>query len=454
MTLRTRLAWAFGTAIVLALLIFALAWTAIIDRTLRTSLDAGLTTTANAIATLVDVQHGTASLDKDDRAQFQTLLGASMDAIIVLPSGTTLTTSSGHVPAAVASAAVVTHDELAGSTGRGERVARFVVEPIERDGVWYGNVAVWRGSDWIDEFDRTALIAMSIAAFLVGAVVIVISSILARRALAPLDAMSVLAAEIEGHDLSMRLGMRGNDELGRLGAAFDRMLDRLEASFARQKRFTADASHELRAPLAVMRAEADLALRSERSGSEYRSALETISAEIDRIDELVSELLATARADADGLVMEPVDLGALVPIVAERFAPRCKARGISIETSAGETWIQGDVQALERAIAAVIHNAIEVAERRVDIRVDSEGDAAIVRVSDDGSGFSPEAIEHALERFWRGDSARRRGGSGLGLSIADAIARVHGGSLELRNPPGGGAEVTFRFHREFIPLSS
>ncbi len=454
MTLRTRLAWAFGTAIVLALVIFALAWTAIIDRTLRTSLDAGLETTANAIATLVDV-HGTrASLDGDDRTQFQALLGASMDAIIVLPNGRTLTTSSAHVPAAVTEAAAAARDETAGSSGSGERVARFVIVPIERSGTWYGNVAVWRGSDWIDEFDRTAFIAMSIAALLVGGVAIVISSLLARRALAPLDAMSVLAAEIEGHDLSMRIGTHGNDELGRLGAAFDRMLDRLEDAFSRQRRFTADASHELRAPLAVMRAEADLALRARRTGDEYRSALETIASEIDRLDELVSELLATARADADGLVLEPVDLGTLVRAVAGRFEARRASRGIAVGIDAREAWIEGDPQSIERAIAAVMHNAIEIAEARIEIVTEERGAEAIVRIRDDGPGFSSEALEHALERFWRGDSARRRGGSGLGLAIADAIARAHRGSLTIANLPDGGAEVVVRFHREFISPSS
>ena len=454
MTLRTRLAWAFGTAIVLALVMFALAWTAIIDRTLRTSLDAGLSTTAKAIATLVDVHRGKAFLDGDDRAQFASLIGASMDAIIVLPNGATLTTSSARVPAAVRTVAITTHGSVIGSTGHGDDVARFVAVPIERAGHWYGSVVVWRGSDWIDEFDKTAFIAMSLAALLVGGLVVVVSSNLARRALDPLERMSVLAAEIEGHDLSRRIGVHGNDELGRLGAAFDRMLDRLEAAFARQKRFTADASHELRAPLAVMRAEADLALLAPRSSAEYRSALETIAAETDRLDELVSELLASARGDAGGLLFEPVDLGALLPIVVERFAPRSMARGIRARCDTIEAWIQGDAQALERAIAAVIHNAIEVAAQRVDASLVVVRGEVSLRIVDDGPGFSSEALAHALERFWRGDAARRRGGSGLGLSIADAIARAHGGSLSLRNRAEGGAEVTFRFPAEFIDPSS
>ncbi len=449
MTLRTRLAWTYGIAVAIAVLVVALTSVTAIDRALRSTLDARLETAAGAVTALVDVKHGRLSLDSEDRTQMAAALTGSMDAVVVNRSGSVYEATKMPVPDGVMLAIESARGaESLFAAGSGDTAIRIAVAPVARDRLIYGEAAVWQSSAFIDEFDRYAIIAMAVAALLGGGVVVVLSSTLARRALAPLERVSVLATEIEAHDLSRRLGASGADELGRLGAAFDRMLDRLEAAFARQRRFTADASHELRAPLAVIRTEADVALARERPSEEYRRALSTIASEVDRIDALVDAMLSAARADSAALVREPFDLAALCALAIERFRPAASARGVKISFSGESVTVVGDERAIERALAGILHNAIEFAATRIDVSLCARDGSGEVAIGDDGPGFSSEALMHATERFWREDPARARGGgAGLGLSIAQSIVNAHGGRLGLSNGPENGARVTIAIPR-------
>jgi heavy metal sensor kinase len=440
------LAWAYGGAVFVIVMLVSIVSLTAIDRSLRNALDARLTTAAAATTALADVHHGRLMLDRDDREHVLVALGDSMSAAVFTPDGRTYMTSANAVPPELAR---VAREHQGGSdavsVGSGDRKLRVVFAPVERDGVTYGTVAVWQGSNYIDEFDKSAILAIAVAAFGIGGIVVLLSSTLARRALAPLERFTEVATEIEAQDLSRRVGSERNDELGRLGSAFNRMLDRIEAAFTRQRRFTADASHELRAPLAVIRAEADVALGRERSGDEYRQALQTIVQEVDRMDRLVDALLVAARADAANLHLEPIDAGAIVSLAAARFAPAASARGITLEIAAEDAYVNGDAQALERAVAALVHNALDFAQSRVSVRVGKDSEGVELTVEDDGAGFTPDGLAHATERFWRGDPARRRGGTGLGLSIVEAIVRAHGGGLTLSNATPHGARVTLSF---------
>ncbi|HVA27411.1 MAG TPA: HAMP domain-containing sensor histidine kinase [Candidatus Baltobacteraceae bacterium] len=443
MNLRSRLAWTLGISVAAAVVVVSLVSVTAIDRALRTSLDARLRTSASAIAALVDVKNARLVLDSEDRDQMSNALGGAMDAAVFTCSGKTFVATSSTVPSSIL--AVSNRCERPAEMrdgGAGEHALRFASIPIERGSTVFGTAVVWRGSDFIDDFDRDAALAMGFAALLSGAAVIVFSSFLARRTLAPLSAFTELATEIEAHDLVRRVGRSGEDELGRLGSAFDRMLDRLEGAFSRQRRFTADASHELRAPLAVIRAEAEVALTRERAPDEYRRALQTIVSEVERIDALVDALLLAARADSARLTFERIDLGELVLLVRERFEPAAAARGLALDAQAGEAWIDADPAALDRALGAIVHNALDFAASKVLLRVGVTDGEVRLLVADDGPGFSEEGLRLATGRFWRDDMERRRGGTGLGLSIAEAIAKAHGGSLVLANGPSGGAYVT------------
>ncbi len=442
MKLRTRLAWTYGIAVTIAVAIVAVVSFTAIDRTLRGSLDARLATTASAVAALVDVRNGALLFDAEDREQMIGALAPAMSGAVFTRNGAPFVTSTASTPAEILRAARrgVYAAVPVTAIDRGQRL-RVSCRPIARGSIIYGHACVWESAAYIDDVDRDAILAIALSAALAGGAVVVLSATLARRALAPLHAFSDLATEIEAHDLSRRVRHGGEDELGRLGSAFDRMLDRLESAFARQRRFTADASHELRAPLAVIRAEADAALEGEPATAQYRSALQTIVSEVERIDAIVDALLLAARADSARLHFEPVDLAAIAALLTERFAGAAAQRGVSIAVRGESALISGDARALERAFAGILHNAIEFAAHQAELETAREGNCVRFTVRDDGPGFSSDALAHAVQRFWRG-ARGGRDGTGLGLAIADAVVQAHGGELLLANQPGGGASVS------------
>jgi signal transduction histidine kinase len=449
-TLRTRLAWTFALTLALVVVLLSAIFATSVDRTLRGTLDGRLKTAAGAIAATVDVHHGLLKMDAEDRVQMLAALGGAMEGGVFTTDGVSYATSSNAIPASIQSA--MTDAPAAPrivSVGSGNRALRVAIVPVARKNTTYGYAVAWTGSEYITDFDRNAIALAALAALVVGVVAALISSAVIRRALVPLERLGALATEIEAHDLSGRLGAKGHDELAKIGSAFDRMLDRLEAAFARQRRFTADASHELRAPLAVIRAEADVTLGKERTTDDYRRALETVVGEVDRLDALVDALLVAARADSARAAFESIDLGAVALLAASRLEPAATARHITLTAQTDEASLLGDAQALERAVAAIVHNAIDFAKTRVDVRVTRSEDGAEVIVTDDGSGFSREALAHALDRFWRGDPGRVRGGTGLGLSIADAIVQAHGGRILLSNAEPHGARVRVVFYSSY-----
>jgi signal transduction histidine kinase len=257
-------------------------------------------------------------------------------------------------------------------------------------------------------------------------------------------------ADIAASDLHARLGRQlHDDEVGRLAATFDRMLDRLQAAFERQRRFTADASHDLRAPLATLRAEVDLALRRERSTAEYRAALAAIAEDADQLDRLIDALLAAARSEGAALDLRPLDIGAIAQAAVEQMSAFARAKGIAIETRLeAAVEINGDADLLGRAVLATLHNAVKYTPpaRAVHVTVHRFPEHVELRVRDEGPGFSAGALLHAFDRFWRGDAARGRStGSGLGLAIASEIVQRCSGTIAIENAAGGGGEVIMHF---------
>jgi signal transduction histidine kinase len=401
MNLYSRLAGSFVAVMFAGLLVFAAASVFAIDRTLRSTLDARLVTVANAAATFVDVSKGRIAIDPDDREQFLSLTAQDTQGAILDNSGTVLLSSAARPQAAV----IHLRQDPGGffELGKGEERLRAFVLPLLRHGQRAGTVVVWRGIDWIDETDRNAAIAFAVGALLIAALSLVAGNSITRSA--------------------------------------------LEDAFARQRRFTADASHELRAPLAVIRAEADLALRKERDVAQYRSALEMIASEADRIESLIGDLLAAARAESARAARERVDVAHVTEIVRERLAPAAAAKNIRIGVRADrQAVILAEPQTLERALLAIAHNAVKYAPAagEVDMSVARTGEHVEVLIEDDGPGFTAEALEHASERFWREETSRPHPGTGLGLAIARSIAESFGGEMLLSNGDRG-AQVRLRF---------
>lgn len=331
---------------------------------------------------------------------------------------------------------------------------RVFTAPVTRRGVRVGAIAVWRDADAITALDRSVALAFALAIPLLAALAVLAGAAIARRGLAPLGRIASLASEIEAHDLSERLGLppRG-DELGRLAATFDRMLDRLQRAFDRERSFTSDASHELRAPLSVICAEADLALRKERTPAEYRAALETIASEADALEALTRDLLTVARADAHGTAarLAQIDLSVVAQDAANRLAVLAAERNVHVHVgTAANATVLAERDGLTRAVITLLHNAIKYASDAgtVQVRVSRDADCVELCVSDDGRGFSTEGLRRAFDRFWRSDEARTLPGSGLGLAIAKATVERFGGSITIANGDGGGAVARLRFRAQ------
>jgi signal transduction histidine kinase len=427
MSVRTRFTITVVAIIAVTVALFATLSIAAVDRALRSSFEARLRSAAQTIATTVDVHQGRISVDAGDLRDLAGIHAEIPFAVYDL---------AGHQ---IAGDALPTSPQSHG--------LRTISVPVARGDHVYGSVAVWQSDVWISDFDRdAALISLGIGALLIllGAM---ISRRVAGRVLAPLARIASLAERIEGRDLSGRLNADGNDELGRLCASFDRMLDRLQAAFGRERRFVADASHELRAPLAVLRSETDLALRRPRSNVEYRDALVSIAREAVRLEELVDELLAAARAEVDARQQQPLDAGELMRRLGERVRPAAATRGMEVRVEATDAGLaQGNLATLERALLAIVHNAIAYGrdDGVLRLRAIRDDEAVSLEIADDGPGFTAEALAHATERFWRGDSAHPRGGTGLGLAIARTMVEANRGSLHLANGEDGGAVVTIK----------
>ena len=402
-SLRGRLALGFAAMLFVGLLVFAAIAVAAIDEDLWSTLDARLATQAEAAATFIDVRNGRVAIDADDRPQFLAVLGVQSEGIVLGTRGTPVLSTTEQIPAGIAGAMM---PPGVVSLGGGENTVRAYVRPIASGGRRIATVVIWRDSAWIGEtIVRTAV------AFATGALVIALIAWWAGSAMA------------------------------------DRVLG---DAFERQRRFTADASHELRAPLAVIRAEADLALRRERDAASYRASFTTVAQEADRMERLIGELLSAARAESGALVDEPIDLRAVVERVRDRLLPAAQARRGEITLSApGEAIAYGDASALERALTAIVHNAVKHMRDGgcVALRIRPSASGIDLVVDDDGPGFTSQALLHGTERFWRGEAARDDAGTGLGLAIASAIIQALRGSLALANRIEGGAQV-----RVHLPL--
>jgi heavy metal sensor kinase len=267
----------------------------------------------------------------------------------------------------------------------------------------------------------------------------------AAGALRPVERMRRRAAEIEAADPGARLPVpSARDEIRRLGETLNLMLERLEAAFARERTFVSDASHELRTPLGILKTELELALGGGRTEQELRDAVRSAAEETDRLVQLAEDLLVIARSDKGRLPIRhsEVDVVSMAAAVRARFVRRAGDRGAQIDVTVPKGLVVvADRLRLEQALANLIDNALRHGGKHVEFSAEPSGDTLELHVRDDGPGFPMDFVDSAFERFTRADSARGRGGAGLGLAIVAVIARAHGGAVGAQNRPGGGADV-------------
>jgi heavy metal sensor kinase len=284
---------------------------------------------------------------------------------------------------------------------------------------------------------------------------------LARKSLAPVVAMSSQAGRIGAANLHERLAIQNErDELGHLARSFNDLLDRLNQSFERQRRFMADASHELRTPVAILRGEAEVALsQQQRSLEEYRESLSILHHEAERLTHIVEDLFTLTRADAGQHPLQLSDLY-LEELIGECVhSARTLALGKKISLSfegAVESPIHADESLLRRMILNLLDNAIKYTPEggRVAVTCEREGEFYALRITDTGAGIPAELQPRIFERFFRADKARSRsesdgGGAGLGLAISRWIAEAHQGRLELTRSDATGSTFT-----AYLPATS
>ena len=424
---RVRLTAAFAVAMVLVL---AGAGCFVYLR-LKDDLDESVTAGLNARATAVGISNSAAAGAPGDRedgfAQLLSLDGSVLDSSDVVRRAVI---SVREVQRA-ATGQIVVERALPGIDGRTRVLAR-------RDGDAQV-IAVGQSLDDRDETLRNLVASFAVGGPVAVALASVLGYLLAATGLRPVERMRRRAEKVSLTRGDERLPLpQAHDEIRSLGETLNEMLDRLHRSFEHERRFVSDASHELRTPVAVIKAELEAAQRAGGHDLQVREALAAAIEECDHLAQLAEDLLVLARTSEGRLSVRPerLDVRDVLERVALRFAGRAAERDRTISVdAAGELVVFADELRLQQALGNLVDNALRHGRGEVVLRSRRGRSGTEVEVGDEGDGFAPEFAERAFERFARSDRARSRGGSGLGLSIVRAIAEAHGGRAEL--VPGG-----------------
>ena len=269
---------------------------------------------------------------------------------------------------------------------------------------------------------------------------------LANRTLKPVDHITDIAREIGEGDLSRRINIQSEDELGRLASTLNRMIARLEEAFQKQRQFAADASHELRTPLAIIQAESSLALDKKRTQVEYRRSLDLVSQEVTYMSEIIGKLLLLARNDAgiEPLNLQEVNVKDLFTELSSDVEALAQEKGVAFNLGPMDNLtVKGDRFRLRQLFLNILDNAIRYTPSggTVSSLLVRKNGSALVSISDTGMGIPAEELPFIFDRFYRVDKARSRpdGGLGLGLAIASSIAKLHGGGIEVESQVGKGS---------------
>ena len=277
--------------------------------------------------------------------------------------------------------------------------------------------------------------------------------IIARRSMLPVERITQAARETRTGNLNERLALDGlPSELAQLGTTFNDMLDRLEETFGRMSQFSADVAHELRTPIANMRGEIEVALSKPRTAVEYQDVLGSCLEEFQRLSRIIQSLLFLAKAETTRQLdhRERVDLRMTIGAVIDFYETTASEASVALQLDGGPSfWADVDRTLVQQALSNLISNAIAHSLPGARVTVHLAGDERNVRitVSDTGSGIAPNDLPHVFDRFYRADRART--GSthhvGLGLTLVQSIARLHGGTVEISSDLGRGTVVTFQF---------
>ncbi len=278
-----------------------------------------------------------------------------------------------------------------------------------------------------------------------------IAFVLAHRATRPIAWITSTAARLQPHKLDERLPIRGSrDELDELSVTINQLLDRIAKYLQQNREFVANAAHELRSPLAAIRASVEVALNRPRTSEEYASVLTDLVEETTRLSQLVNQLLLLAEGDSGAMAAGNGQKCRLEKVVAgafQMFEPVAEHGGITLQFHAPgvEVWVPGEERFLQQVVRNLIDNAIKFTRPggRIDVTLSCAGGKVRLEVRDQGFGISADDVPHLFERFYRGDKSRRRSeGTGLGLSICHTIVEALGGTITVRSQPEAGSAFT------------
>lgn len=460
-TIRTKLTFWYVSLLTVSLLVFGGVFSYSLLKIFMYRIDSQISSVANMMVHTVIKPSGQLFLPQEFDIILERFFGirTAGNYIQVLdPHGTVVAKSSNletfslPIPRATYMAALhegSTSFEIVKSVGR--YPIRLVTKPIilkERGLV--GIVQVGSSLESVQEVFHSFLYIFIPGMFASIIVASAVGWFLARKALQPVTEITKLAQRIGAENLSERLNISvSHDEIGMLATTINGMIERLENSFKQIKQFTADASHELKTPLTILKGEMEIALRSKDDMEHMREALTSSLEEIDRMSSIVMNLLDLAKMDVEkgALPMVPVSIDRVLAERFEHFRRSAANKGIELVlTCSVPAVVTGDSVRLSQLLANLIDNAVKYTARggRVELSLDIEGAEAVIRVKDTGMGIPAEDIPYLFDRFYRVNQARSgdEGGAGLGLSICREIALAHGGTITVASEPGFGTTFT------------
>ncbi len=421
----------------------------IVQQNLQTrQMAATLRLSASQLNAVIDVQgDGRYLIDPGDAA---VLSAQGVLAWILAPTGATLATV-GEAKTIPVPATLPTVDQFANATLANGLAVRLLATPLQENGQLLGTLVV--ALPLRDNLLRLQQLWWSLATAV--PIVLLLSAagglFLARRALAPVARMTATAQQISAAHLSQRLPSDlPDDEIGRLARTFNTMLERLDHAFQRERQLTSDVAHELRTPIALLKAQLSLARSRPRDAQTLLQMMADMEGDLDRMTHLVEQLLTLAYVEQVGVqVVGTVALAEILAALTERFTPRANEQGIKLRLDiASSTTLQipGDGERLRQLFTNLIENALKYtpAGGEVLVQAQAQGVHVLVMVRDTGIGIAAEALPHLFERFYRVDSARTRsnGGFGLGLAIVRAIVQAHHGLIDVRSTVAQGTTFT------------
>jgi two-component system OmpR family sensor kinase len=405
------------------------------------NIDGSLNARAQEVASLVRNENAA-----DTRGALGTIPDQGDNFVQVLDdAGRVLGASPGHASPPLLTAAEIRAAERSPQLiGRGNRYRLYAMPVQGGQRIVVAGVSLATRDAALDKLDDSLWIGVPVALVLAS----IAAYFLAAAALAPVERMRARAALISTDEISTRLPLpEANDEIQALGRTLNAMLDRLEQGLNHERQFVANASHELRMPLAVLKAELEVALREHGGERPLRAAMHSAIEEADRIVKLAEDLLLLARAH-DGtlpLALERLVVAELLDELGERFAPIVAESGRQLVVDRldlpAEACILADPDRIRQAISNLIDNSLRYGDGLVTISARQTGGRVELHVLDRGHGFGADLAGRAFDRFSRADVARGRGGVGLGLAIVRTIAQAHGGDASACDLPQGGADV-------------